>query len=249
MAYPNDLPTEFFGKRALVGAVIASVVCFALVVVTYQFSVWAHRHNNDLAGKSWRYIAIPTVIRLWVVWLFSLTNGVYCYCPNLGVDLESEKKLKYVEIKPRSKAQLLKELASDDENIVCDALYGAAQHEPDWRWSQAQCLAMLKHPSLMIRSCALIAIGEIATFRGELDVDVVEPELKRLLNDSALRPFAEDALDDIARMTQRRMDSWRYIAIPPVIDLRVGWAVLNSKPCAKMFNAWTSNESHMITGT
>ena len=120
--------------------------------------------------------------------------------------MNSEKRPKYVEIKPRPKAQLVQELASSDENVVCDALFGAAQHEADWRWSQAQCLTMLKHTSLMVRSCAIIAIGEIAVFRGELDVDVVVPELKRLLNDSALRPFAEDALDDIALMQQRRMD-------------------------------------------
>ena len=111
--------------------------------------------------------------------------------------MEDGQKLKYVEIKPRSKTQLLAEFASGDVNIICDALFSAAQHEPDWRWSQAQCLAMLKHDSLTVRSCAVIAISEIAIFRGEIDLDVVVPELERLLNDEALRPFAEDALKDI----------------------------------------------------
>ena len=117
--------------------------------------------------------------------------------------MDEGQKLKYVEIKPRSKAQLLADFASSDNNLVCDALFSAAQHE-DWRWSQAQCLAMLKHESLTVRSCALIAIGEIATFRGEIDFDTVLPELQGLLNDPALAPFAEDALDDINLLRERQ---------------------------------------------
>ena len=44
---------------------------------------------------------------------------------------------------------------------------------------------------------ALIALGEIALFRGNLDLDVVLPEMKRFENDAALGPFVEDALDNI----------------------------------------------------
>ena len=108
--------------------------------------------------------------------------------------MADEQKLKYAEIKPRPKTQLITEFASGDVNIICDALFSAAQHEPDWRWSQAQCLAMLTHDSITVRSCAIMAIGEIAIFRGEIDRDVVEPELERLLNDEVLRPDAHDAL-------------------------------------------------------
>ena len=121
--------------------------------------------------------------------------------------MEEGQKLKYVEIKPRSKAQLLSEFASGDPNLVCDALFSAAQHEQDWRWSQAQCLAMLKHESLLVRSCAIVAIGEIAIFRGEIDFDTVLPELRGLLNDPALSPFAEDALDDINLLREKQAHS------------------------------------------
>jgi hypothetical protein len=56
---------------------------------------------------------------------------------------------------------------------------------------------MLNHESLLVRSSALIALGEIALFRGNLDLDVVLPEMKRFENDPALGPFVEDALDNI----------------------------------------------------
>ena len=45
-------------------------------------------------------------------------------------------KPKYVEIKARTRAELERSFASGDPNAVCDALYSAAQHEQDWRWSQ-----------------------------------------------------------------------------------------------------------------
>jgi len=106
-------------------------------------------------------------------------------------------KLKYVEIKPRLREDLEGALSGSDENEICNALYSAAQHEPDWRWSQQQCLKMLNHGSLLVRSAALIAIGEIALFRGCLDLEAVLPEMHRAASDPALAPFAEDALDDI----------------------------------------------------
>lgn len=106
-------------------------------------------------------------------------------------------KPKYVEIKARTRAELERSFASGDPNAVCDALHSAAQHEEDWRWSQTQCLKMLNHESLLVRSSALIALGEIALFRGNLDFAVVLPEVKRFENDPALGPFVEDALDNI----------------------------------------------------
>lgn len=106
-------------------------------------------------------------------------------------------KPKYVEITPQSRTELEKSFTSDDPNIICNALYSAAQHDADWKWSQTQCLRMLNHASLLVRSSALIALGEIALFRGNLDLDVVVPEMKRFENDPALGAFVEEALDNI----------------------------------------------------
>lgn len=65
---------------------------------------------------------------------------------------------------------------SNDPNEVCDAMYRAGQHEADWRWSRTQCFKMLNRESLLVRSAALMALGEIAIFRGHLDVATVLPE-------------------------------------------------------------------------
>ena len=108
-----------------------------------------------------------------------------------------EQKLKYVKIKPRGRKELCAAFDSDDPNVICDALFSAAQHESDWRWSQQQCLKMLNHGSPLVRSSALIALGEIALFRGNLDLATVLPEIRRVAADAALAPYAEDALDNI----------------------------------------------------
>ena len=107
------------------------------------------------------------------------------------------EKLKYVEIQARDRDELETAFKSHDANVVCDALYSAAQHEADWRWSQEQCLKMLDHESLLVRSAALIALGEIALFRGHLDLETVLPEIYRVARDPPLAPFAEDAMDNI----------------------------------------------------
>jgi hypothetical protein len=55
---------------------------------------------------------------------------------------------------------------------------------------------MLQHDSELVRSAALIALGEIAIFRGQLDVDVVLPKMLQFKSDPALGSFAQDAMDD-----------------------------------------------------
>jgi len=102
------------------------------------------------------------------------------------------EKLKYVVIPPREREELESAFKSNDPDEVCNALYSAAQHEVDWRWSQGQCLKMLNHESLLVRSAALQALGEIAIFRGHLDLETVLPEIQRFANDAALGPIVED---------------------------------------------------------
>jgi hypothetical protein len=106
-------------------------------------------------------------------------------------------KPKYAETKPQPRAELEESFASEDANIISEALFSAAQHEPDWRRSQAQCLRMLSHESVFVPSAALMALSEIALFRGQLDLDLVLPEMKRLESDPDLGPFVGDALDNI----------------------------------------------------
>ena len=110
-----------------------------------------------------------------------------------------DEKPKYVEIEPRSREELETAFACEDENVVCSAMYSAAQHEPDWRWTQAKLLGFLNHKSLLLRSAALIALGELALFRGQIDVGLVLPQVHKLAEEPALAPFVEDCISDIKR--------------------------------------------------
>ncbi len=106
-------------------------------------------------------------------------------------------KLKYDEIKPCSREDLEAAFAGDDEKTICSAMYSAAQHEPDWRWAQGELVKFLGHESLLIRSTAINALGELVLFRGQVDLEVVLPEIHKLENDPALAPFVRDYLEDL----------------------------------------------------
>ena len=113
--------------------------------------------------------------------------------------MASDDKPKYVEIEPRSREELEAAFACEDENTVCEAMYSAAQHEPDWRWTQSKLLEFLNHKSLLLRSVALMALGELALFRGQVDIEVVLPRVHKLAEEPALAPFVEDCIEDIKR--------------------------------------------------
>jgi HEAT repeat protein len=110
-----------------------------------------------------------------------------------------DEKLRYVKIRPQAREDLMEAFASDDEDQICNAMYSAAQHEPDWRWTQTELIKLLSHKSLLVRSSAIAAIGEVAIFQRNLDPEVVLPELYKIADDPALAPFVEDCLDDIKR--------------------------------------------------
>src|SRR6185369_14099136 len=100
----------------------------------------------------------------------------------------------------RSREQLTKDLASTDPTVVCAALYSAAQHEPDWRWSQDQSLERFSHPALSVQVAALQAIQEIVYFQKSIDGNKVLPELFKLLNDENLAPLVEEVISDIQNL-------------------------------------------------
>ena len=149
-----------------------------------------------------------------------------------------ENKLKYAVIKARRRDELEADLASEDTSLICDALFSAAQHDPEWLWVQEQCLKMLKHSSLLVRSCALIALGELATFQGHLNLETVLPEIDQLLTDPELGPFAADAMDDIVASG---------LEIPPdVMLLNPNWQC--TKHASQLFG-FAFACGHIVSGT
>jgi hypothetical protein len=107
-------------------------------------------------------------------------------------------KLRYASIESQPRAQLEAAFASNDEDALCNAMYSAAQHEPDWRWVQGELLKLLiSDRSLRVRSTAIQALGELVLFRGHVDVELVLPEIHKLRNDSTLAPFVKEYLEDV----------------------------------------------------
>jgi hypothetical protein len=111
----------------------------------------------------------------------------------IGID----EKPQYVEIGPLSREDLEAAFASENENTVCNAMFSAAQHELDWRWAQGRLLQFLNHKSLLLRSTAVNALGELLLFRGHVDIELVLPEIHKLSGEPALAPFVKEYLEDL----------------------------------------------------
>jgi hypothetical protein len=106
-------------------------------------------------------------------------------------------ELKYEEFYPQSRQDLVKALASDDSAQVRNALYSAAKHEPDWMWTQEQCLKFLVHKEREVRWAAALSLGFIAVYQGRLDLAKVLPELHAAKKDGLIAPVVEDSLEMI----------------------------------------------------
>ncbi len=107
------------------------------------------------------------------------------------------EKPNYERIEQRTRMELERAFASNDEDAICNAMYSAAQFEPDWRWTQSELIKFLGHNSLPIRRTAVNALGELVLFRGHIDVEIVLPEIQKLRNDSALAPVVKQYLEDV----------------------------------------------------
>lgn len=71
-----------------------------------------------------------------------------------------------------------RELQSDDPAVVAAALYSAARFSIETEWVEGQCLARLSSKELVVRWAAAVCLGELAFFRGPIDVPRVVRELE-----------------------------------------------------------------------
>ena len=106
-------------------------------------------------------------------------------------------ELRYKRFESQSREDLVKALSSNDAQEIRDALYSAAQYEPDWEWSQAQCLKFLHHKQFDVRWAAALSLGFIALYQRKLDLAKVLPALHAAKKDDLLAPHVEDSLDMI----------------------------------------------------
>lgn len=104
----------------------------------------------------------------------------------------------YQEIKKISKREAESLFASQQINLVCEALIALAFYEQDWKWVQNKCLDYLENNNPEIRGVAATCLGHIARIHHKLEKKKVISALQKRLNDIQISGQVNDALDDIA---------------------------------------------------
>ena len=105
--------------------------------------------------------------------------------------------LKYEEIHPQSRRELAKVFETGDPVQVRAALYSTAKFEPDWEWTQKQCLRFLVHEDYLVRWAAALSLGYIALYQRRLELAAVLPELHAAKADARIASVVNDSLDMI----------------------------------------------------
>jgi hypothetical protein len=123
--------------------------------------------------------------------------------------------MQYEPVLARSSEELEAAFAADDPKVVHDALISAAYWDRDWKWAQDRCLSFADHSSHIVRAGVAYALGLVAVFHAKLDMDRVVPVLRRLCEDEATRPYAEDSLADIEHFIVKLKGKIRAERLPP----------------------------------
>jgi hypothetical protein len=111
--------------------------------------------------------------------------------------------MKYEAVNQITREEYALMIQSNEPAQIASALLSISYWERDWRWAQDQLLSFVDHSDPHVRYTSVLGFGHIARFNGKLDVDKVEPILKRIANtDNApsemlVRGTAEDSLEDI----------------------------------------------------
>jgi hypothetical protein len=111
-------------------------------------------------------------------------------------------KLRYEEFEYLSRAEIETCLASGEAEKIRGALNSASKHDPDWRWSQNQCLRFLDHPDHEVKWAAILARGFIAVYQKNLDLAEVLPRLHEIHEDPLVGRVAEDSIEMVLRFVR-----------------------------------------------
>jgi hypothetical protein len=98
---------------------------------------------------------------------------------------------------PISRERAERAFATGDPQEILRALLRLSLHGPNFAEAESLALDYARHPDLWVRCNAATALGHIARVHGKLDLARVFPVLLEQMADPQVRPFAEDALDDI----------------------------------------------------
>lgn len=110
----------------------------------------------------------------------------------------------YKSVEPISRVDAERIFSGGNPDEMVYALLSIAYHEPDWQWSQNQCLRFWDAPDFNLRRMATLCLGHVGRIHGIIDWDVVVPRLESRLDDPELGGTAEDALGDIKVFVKRQ---------------------------------------------
>jgi hypothetical protein len=105
--------------------------------------------------------------------------------------------MKYEEIEPMERSDVLRALNSGDTRSLSRALVSAALHDPDRAWIEGLLKRFLAHDDPWVRGIAATCVAHVARLHRALDVATIVPLLERLKSDPSTIGKAQDALDDI----------------------------------------------------
>jgi hypothetical protein len=112
----------------------------------------------------------------------------------LGDLVMSTNQVRMLNDPPKSKPDLERDLASDDPYTVRGALHIASLREPDTSWALDSILALVGHPSHVVREGVAVAIEEMAVARHFVDRARSDPILSTLQADPATQRAADEAI-------------------------------------------------------
>jgi hypothetical protein len=106
--------------------------------------------------------------------------------------------MKYREPRRIDREEFGRIRTSGNSHAIYEALVGLALNESeDWRLVQNICLEHIADRDWTIRAIAATCLGHLARIHGELDLEIVVPELQALMRNSKTSSYASDALEDI----------------------------------------------------
>lgn len=106
--------------------------------------------------------------------------------------------MKYEKPKQAGRRELELARRSGDDSSIREGLVSLALNESeDWRWVQAQCIELLEHHDWSVRAVAATCLGHVARIHRKMDLEIVVPALRGMLEDPKVSSYARDALEDI----------------------------------------------------
>jgi len=100
--------------------------------------------------------------------------------------------MKYEKIEPISREEAEAIICNGDPEAIGLTLIRLAYHHRDWRWVQDLCIGLSEHEDKWVRRNCATCFGHLARIHRKIDLEKVNPVLRRLLDDADAHGWAED---------------------------------------------------------